>query len=482
MPFSSPSQSPPYSPHQSPPASPPPDPDREANQGLLSLLSLPDQSTPDELPSPPSTSEITAANPPAYRPTSGPPPSPVPHSLLQPAVYRYLISRNLSPDDLPTAAPLLAVAKLPSQLSLKRRVRAFAQFALARGLLPADCPTRGDFRYKRCWVRVLYAVVWAAKLVDQDGWDCVREGFDVSLEGGWEAYAKEEAWKGDGFVREMVHAHHGGFCVAIFGTQGAGKSACVNRVLGGRRGIPEAHALAYWGREGETERRHRKIVAVSWPNVPVVLNMPMGAVEVERCCVKVRGGVVRFMELPSMERDLEYVDDLGLEMEAQLGGFESVVEEVQLDLVHYLWVVERMDDICEERFRAVLQKMVRIYGKRALKRMMVLLTHGQAFPPAEMSYSVWVFDRLRLVKEILRKVGASDVPVVVMENSDNCEEQDGRLVLPDGTDFMEKLMEEFSRVAAKTRGAQALKPIPTRKWWEDCVALVAAAFLIMRIL
>lgn len=331
-------------------------------------------------------------------------------------------------------------------------------------------------------MRVLYAVVWAAKFVDRDGWERVREGFDVSVERGWEAYAREEAWEGDGIVREMVRIHGGGFSVGILGTQGSGKSACVNRVLGGRRGIPEAHALAYWGEEGETERQYRKVVAKSWPNVPMVLNMPTGGVEVERCYVKVKGGVLGFVELPSMGKDPQYVDGLGLQMEMQLGGFESVLEEVQMDWVQYLWVVERMDDVLEERLRTVLKKMLRIYGKGALERVMVLLTHGQALPPKGMSYDVWVFDRIRVVKEILRGVGARDVPVVVVENSGNCKRQNGRSILPDGTDFMVSFLEEFAKMAAKARGADALIPISTKKSWEDYVLLIGVAFLIMRLL
>lgn len=317
--------------------------------------------------------------------------------------------------------------------------------------------------------------------MDRDGWERVREGFDVPVERGWEACAKEEAWEGDGFVREMVRVHGRGFCVGLLGTQGGGKSACVNRVLGGRRGIPEAHALAYWGREGETEKQHRKVVAKTWPNVPLLLNMPTGGTEVERCYVKVRGGVVGFLELPSMQRDLQYIDGLGLGIEGRLGEFESVLEEVQMDCVQYLWVVERLDDVCEEKLRAVLRKMLRIYGKKALERVMVLLTHGQALPPGEMSYDVWLFDRIRIVKEILRGVGARDVPIVVVENSEKCKKQGGRPVLLDGTDFMARFLEEFAKLAAKTRGASALIPIPTKKWWEGYIVLIGAAFFIMRL-
>eukprot|EP00177_Eucheuma_denticulatum_P001446 GFKZ01002605.1.p1 GENE.GFKZ01002605.1~~GFKZ01002605.1.p1 ORF type:complete len:484 (+),score=63.08 GFKZ01002605.1:40-1491(+) len=470
----------------SPPPSPPPspDPDRDAHFNLLALLAAPEQSTLETIPppAPPSHLEdqVTPYRPLIHRPITGAPPSPVPIPTLQDAVHRYLTARDLNPDRLHTAVPLLNVAGIRPPLTLKRRVLAFERFAKSIDLPFEDCPLEGDFRWKRCWVRVLYAVAFVAKHVDTDLWEQCSRGFAVSGEG-WAHYAMDEAWEGDAVIRDMVRIHGRGFGIVMAGSQGGGKSATIGRVLG-RRGLPESHALAYVGKQGNDEKMYRHIRAISWPVVPLEWNVPVASRDVDRVYVKVGGHVVTFVELPSMEKDLAHVDGAAVQMKTELGKFERVVAEVQGDVVEYVILCERLDEVEVNRLRSVVARVVRLYGRAVVDRMMVVLTHGQATPPDRLSYQVWVFDRVRVVKEVLRKWGRADVGVVVVENSANCRADGGAVVLPDGTAFMDLFLDEFSRMVDRGKGVPLISPIPCKRWWEDYVVLFGIGMLIMRLL
>lgn len=395
-------------------------------------------------------------------------------------MHRFLIARDLDPDRLHTAVPLLHVAGIRPQATLKRRVLAFERFAKGIGLPMEDCPREGDFRWRRCWVRVLYAVAFVARHEDTNFWEQCSRGFTMS-DDGWAHYAMDEAWEGDSVVRDMVRTQGRGLGIVMVGSQGGGKSATVGRLLG-RRGLPESHALAYVGKQGDDERMYRHIRALSWPVVPFEWNVPVASREVDRVYVKVGGHVVSFVELPSMEKDLEHVDGAAVEMKAELGKFERVVAEVQGDVVDYVILCERLDEVEVNRLRRVVARTVRLYGSAVVDRMMVVLTHGQADPPDGMPYQVWVFDRIRVVKEVLRKWGPAEVGVVVVENSANCRIDEGALVLPDGTAFMNSFLDEFSRLVDRGKRVPLISPIPCKRWWEDYVALFGIAMLIMRLL
>lgn len=372
----------------------------------------------------------------------------------------------------------------------------FASAAALLDVKPEDVPKEEDLIHNRAWVRVLYALAKVAAMVDPDGWTAAAEqaGLQMPTDGGWWRCVVDERWEGDELVRRMAEAHERETCtVVVAGPQGGGKSATVRRLLG-RVGPCESHALACVREsvemgevDREDDRKLRHLRARCFPIVPVEVNVPYGCAEVERSHVKVDGKMVSFVELPSMETSLEYEDRMGAEIIAQFGQFSDVIEEVQGDLVHYVLLVERLDELDENRLRRMVGRLQRLYGNRVLEKAVVVLTHGQELPPSGLSYEVWAFDRVRLVRDVLEKISGErrqvQVPVVMFENSDNCktDEGSGRPVLPDGTDFLQRFSEEFQVVAKRNEASPPLMPIPTKRWWEDYAIIGGVAFLVMRL-
>lgn len=472
---------------------------------LLSLLGRPGSSESSistyTLSSPSSSEdEITPASLPpiAIRrsfPADAPPLGPVALPALHPAVHLWLASHDIPADEIPTAGALCAAVGQPAPRTLRRRLRVFADTAAMLDLKPDDLPKQEDLTHARAWPRVLYALAKVAAMMDPDGWTAAAEQADLQmpLDGGWRNCVVDETWDGDRLVRGMAEAHGQEKCtVVVAGPQGGGKSATVARLLG-RVGPRESHALACV-RDGlemgevdrEDRRKLRHLRSRCFPIVPIEVNVPYGSADVERTHVKLDGKTVSFVELPSMERSLEYEDGMGAEVIAHYGQFENVVEEVQGELADYVLLVERLDDLDEKRLRRMVERLQRLYGRRVLEKTVVVLTHGQELPPSDLLYEVWVFDRVRAVKEVLEKVSGErrpmQVPVVVFENSGNCtKDGSGRPVLPNGTDFLQRFLEEFLAVAKRNEASPPLMPIPTKRWWEDYVILGGVAFLVMHL-
>lgn len=467
------------------------------NAHLLSLLGRPALSTTTT--NPPDQNEITPATPHiAIRPSPHPHAAPlglVPDPALESAVNLWLSSHQIPLDELQTAAALCAAVGHPTPRFLRRRLRIFRTTAKYLDVQPDNLPKEEDVRLRRAWPRVLYAVARVAQVLDPDGWGAAvsssQPQLQLPLPINWRACALDERWQGDWLVREMAVAHARDRCtIVVAGTQGAGKTATVARLLG-RVASPEHHALSCIPDESEMEPREREDAAklrhirvVTFPIVPVELNAPFGGAAVDRTHVKVDGRMVTFVELPSMEETLDYEDETAMRIFSQFGKFEKVVEDVQGEFVDYVFLVDRLDDLHERRLRKMVTRVKRIYGKRVLEKMLIVLTHGQELPPAGLSYEVWVFDRMRVVSDVLQKVQGEGkpihVPVVVFENSTNCrrDETSQHPLLADGTDFLRQFLQEFRGVVKRNVSSPSLHPIPTRRWWEKyvimgCVALFA---------
>lgn len=419
---------------------------------------------------------------------------PVPNPALSVAIGSWLSSKSLSPSALADGEALTVAAGLKPARTLRRRLQAFTHRAPFLGLPAEDVPNESDLRLSRCWPRVLNAVAIAAAKTDPLAWESACAGHSSPLPtSSWVDSTLDEAWDGDDLCRCVLQAHNDRECtVLVAGSQGAGKSATINQLLC-RHALPHSHALTFWPTtpsthlEAEQLRKYRHIGAVLWPYCPLEMDMPYPSFEVSRTYVKLGGKLLAFVELPSMETQLEFADEVGIRHERCLGDFEDIVADLQHDRPNYVLLVERMDDISEKRLGRIIRRLHRLYGRNVLQRTIVILTHGQALPPEEMSYDVWKFDCLRVVREVLRRAaggrGTRDIPIVVFENSEKCRKNlsNGQSMLPDGTQFLPQFLEAFRSLATMVSASAALTPIPSKRWWENYVLACGVAFLVNKL-
>ncbi|CDF36346.1 unnamed protein product [Chondrus crispus] len=423
---------------------------------------------------------------------------PVPLPGLESAVNLWLTSHDIPPDEIPTGAALCAAVGKPCRRYFRRKLAVFRQAAQGLHIDSDDIPAENDLRLRRSWPRVLHVLARVAAALDPEGWQAAvatsQPPLQMPEKVGWRECVLNESWAGDWLLRRMAEAHGEETCtIAVAGTQGGGKSATVSRLLG-RVGRVESHAFSCAPAEEEmdpgekeTARKLRHLRALTFPDVPIEVDTPTGESNVDRSHVKVDGKTVTFLELPSMEEILDYTDESAIKYSVQYGNFDEVVESVQGEFVDYVLLVDRMDDLEEEKMKRIARRLRRIYGRHVLEKTIVVLTHGQELPPGDLSFDVWMYDRIRVVRELLQKAHGKrrplHIPIVVFENSHHCriDETSGRPVLADNTDFLERFLSEFRQLVHKNAETPPLAPIPPRRWWENYVILICFGVLASRL-
>lgn len=351
-----------------------------------------------------------------------------------------------------------------------------------------------DLLYRRNTPRVLRTVAAIARLIDTDAFAAMAAeipGARIQWTG---ADEPDEMWDGDWFIRQLVLSFKrlswtGNMTIVVAGSQGSGKSATVDTIMG-RRFMPSSHALGFIPADEEFNERGRRVLqqyryasALHWPNQLFERGCPVPSEKVCKMYVKIAGVSVQVMELPSMERRVKTILPGGSVSSFQTGTFESVQKDVQRDQVHFLMLVERLDEMPMDRFKHVCRKVHNLYGEKVWSRVVVVLTHGACLPPDRMSFEELVAKRSHEVICCIREVSGDRnmaVPTVVVENSHSCAKnpQTDRSILPNGADFLIRLLNTMEFILAKHQGADAMRPTAPRRWWEDC-ALVLVAFIIL---
>lgn len=355
----------------------------------------------------------------------------------------------------------------------------------------------GDLLYRRNVPRVLRTVAEIARVVDAEGFEEVAAEIGGARARWSAAEEVDEVWVGDWLLRQLVLSFRrlswsGGLGIVVAGTQGSGKSATIDSLFG-RKFMPSSHNMGFIpadeefdGEEREVIMDYRRASALNWPGQLFERDIPLPSTAVCKMYTKVAGVEVKVVKIPSMESRLMAISQSGVATTFVTGIYHEVQNDVQRDAVHVLLLVERLDALPLERFRGVCKKVHRLYGDKVWTRAVVVLTHGACLPPDGLSFEELVARRSHEVVCCIRDVAGDKsvaVPTVVVENSSSCprDEDTGLPVLPNGAEFHVRLLNTMEFILAKHQGADALRPIAPRRWWEDYAIVGLGIFLLSRL-
>jgi AIG1 family len=280
--------------------------------------------------------------------------------------------------------------------------------------------------------------------------------------------------------------------LVVSGTQGGGKSATIDMLMG-RQFMEPSHAIRYMPEDTffEEDEQHiiqdfRRAAVRHWPHHMFERGTPTSSVETCKMYVKIAGVSVQVVELPSMEMHVEREEINGLVMRSETGRFEDVVRNVLDDTIDLVLLVERLDDFPQQRVAKMCRKLQRLYGDTVWSRTVAVLTHGRSLPPAGTHYDDLVAERVDQIQALVQRASgdsAAAVPVVVVENSASCprDSSTGRPTLPNDTDFQLRLVEALERVLAAHHRVDSLKAVGMRKWWLRYAGAVIVCWLISRL-
>lgn len=406
--------------------------------------------------------------------------SPIPHPSLTNSISHFL---SLLPDSftissLYTAVPFLSLASLPDLEKLQLRVESFKAYALKNLSLEPSCiPTIPDFLYHRNPPRLLFCFAVLASYTHPILWSQTSPPPLTS----WSSLTLTHPYSPSALLPRLAALVPSDLRLAVVGTQGSGKSAWIAATAGIEL-IGQSHPLSFYEEDDEDEKLWTDIRGATWPWMPMVFREALGAQHVDEGWIKTENGVVGFIELPSMQNRVEYGDEMGLRMSMNWGEWDSTVKEMEGRDADFVMVVERMDDIRENELLELLKKVKKLWGKDVMGRVMIILTHGQERTPKGVRYEKWKWQHEFEVKLIAKRAGLGDVPVVVVENSDQCRTENGVKVLPDGTPFEEDLVTSFQGLVRGTDLGKPLQVVNTKPWWENAATIFGAALLLVRLL
>lgn len=463
----------------------------EENLKLLAAILRPEQTIPDYVQSNGEPENVSSAAPFDRDPAPHKILGPVPKTASRRAISAWLTSRSTSFEDIKSGKALCVAAGLDPPKGLRRALKLFGFIAEQAGVAPGDIPTVEEIKLGRNEPKLLSAIAAMARMIDAEGWASVLESVGIDDVGHWHDETVNERWNGDSIARQIVSIFGKNCTILVCGTQGSGKSATVGTILR-RASIPQSHALTFNTPERDlTEfdkidiEMLRHMSHLNWPKFPITRNMPNGSQGVDQVHLKLDGSMLSFVEVPSFQRSADNYDELGGTLTQEHGRFERVVRQLQSDSPNIVLLVERLDDLDEQKLLEAAREVRRLYGDGVMKRLMVILTHGHSFPPGNMTYEVWVFDQFRKVRQTLKRVckGLKEcpAPIVIVENSSNCPQRNGVAILPDGTDFMDLFVRELRSIRRRFLEVDGLRPIPPKRWWEGYILLIGAALLITRI-
>lgn len=437
---------------------------------------------PDISYSTPETYTLTTDAPPiARRPSTNVLLGPVAPLSLQAAVSTWLESRSCTLSDLPKGIALLYALNIPPpHPPFRRRLRLITRTARALGIPSSLIPLASDLRLGRNWPKLICAVAAIASLMDPTAWHTIHPGPSPH---DWRDATVSEAWQGDATARSIAAIFQRHCCLLICGSQGSGKSATLSTLFG-RPIMPASHALAVRTPHHAEARKLRHLRAVCPEGYPVQRNIPTGSEHVDIAHVKVDDVVITIVELPAMETSAEGLE-YGCVIQSTTGDFMQVVRGVQTVMPDVVLLTERIDDFDERRFRASVRRVVRIFGRNALQRAVVVLSHGGDKPPCGMRYEVWMFDQKRRVRNVLREMVGTQgrIPgVVVFENSKACERAPGgERVLADGSDFVSMFLDEVGVIAHSPQADVNVKARGEKRWWNRPLLFLAVTTVLANI-
>lgn len=394
---------------------------------------------------------------------------------LEQAVDAWLQTRDMTLADISTGVALSRMLQLDPPKRLRHRLRDFKTFAYLMELPDAELPTQADIRLERNRPRVLRSIALVAQFLDRAGWAAVAP--TLSLRPSWRDMAVDEQWAGDETARRLACLVAPCGSLIIAGRQGSGKSATLATLLG-RMAVPASHALSVSPASGEGLYYHRMVrdlAMLTWPYAGIHVNIPAGSSDLDYVHVRLDGHVLTMLELPAM---VDAVDSMGNSAQvshASNGKFDKIVADLQTERAAVVVLTECLDDFDSAVFRKMAQKLLRLFGPNVIPKLLVVLTHGQALPPCDVSYDVWTFDQTRQVRDALRAVfghqmhdDVARISIVLVENSSHCARHptSGRCVLPNGVDFLQQFVDSVARIVVRTDTPANVKPVPMCRWWE----------------
>lgn len=376
---------------------------------------------------------------------------------------------------------------------LERRYSCFARAARAQNIpLGEDFFELDDLVFRRNVPRVLRAVAAIARATDPDNFHEIALEIPGARVNWTAADEPDEEWGEDdmelvnGLVERYQCALGNQEClrVLVTGSQGGGKSATVNRIMG-RALVPETHALsivledeAFLEHECAHLKMNRRFMAENWPCQAYETGISLASDKVCKTHTKVRGTVIDVTEIPSMEQPIESVSESGIMISGCLGTYEEILDALQGETIDFVLLVERLDDFESSSFRGSYRTLHKIYGERVWTRTLVVLTHGESLPPDGISYDMWVGNRTHEVQKAVQRVSGNEkaeVTVVITENSSHCAKNDqGVCVLPNGSELVQAFLSAFDTLldtSAAATGSSPLRAVPVRRWWENYVLL-----------
>lgn len=362
---------------------------------------------------------------------------------------------------------------------------------------PADVFERQDLVYARNIPRVLRTIAAIAQATDPEGFGAVAADLPRARIQWTRADEPDECWDGDALVRRLVRSFQrlswsGRLGVLVAGTQGSGKSATVDTIFG-RKFMPATHVFNYMPADSdfeEPERRriqdHRQASHAIWPHRVFERGVPVPLDHVCKMYAKVSGVSIRVTELPSMENHIEATEPNGLVLFTKTGSYDEVLAEVQDSLEDIVLLVERLDDFHRSRFQKLCRKLHRMYGEQVWARTVLVLTHGWSVPPDGLSFDEFVAQRSHAMQCCVRDISgdsSASIPTIVVENSQNCEQdsESGHPVLPNGTNFKERLLNAMEFTLAKHQGSEPIRACGVRRWWENYALGALVFFLVTRL-
>lgn len=437
----------------------------------------------------------------------GPVPVPAQEELCRSWIERRL-GRELEGDSLANAAITGNVLKalMGSQVSetyadptaawysAKVNVLRFLRIARLKRFKRDDLFDPSDLLFCRNIPRVLRTVGALARKIDPEGFSAVAAELPGVRQHWTQADELNEVWQGDWFIKEIVQTYksiswRGSFGIVVAGSQGAGKSATVDLIMG-RPFMPASHAMSIMLDDNDFDEDEQKIIqeyrnfrAKTWPRQFVERGTPLPADEVCKMYVKVSGVSIQVIELPSMEELFVGFDTYGRAFSRNTGSLSDVLLEIRSDKSDIVLLVEQLNEFPPKRFERSCRKLQRIYGNKVWERTIVILTHGHSLPPDSTTYDEIVECRRNTVLNAVREVSGNPhvlLPIVVVENSTNCpcHPISGQPVLPNGEEFKMSLLSSLQATISKLQGADPMKPSGLKRWWED-YAIMGVVFLLL---
>lgn len=412
--------------------------------------------------------------------------------LADALVSGYLLCRLL--DIEPPARP--PRVNMPLRIA-ERNIGQFLARAARRRLDKGSLFDIQDLLFRRNIPRVLRSVAALARLTDPEGFGAVAAELPGARMQWTQADEPDELWEGDELIRRLVGSFQqlswrAKLSIAVAGTQGSGKSATIDTILG-RPFMPGTHALAYMPADGEFCQEEidriqlvRRATAEAWPRHIVERGTPLASEDVCKMYVKIAGVAVQVVELPSMESHVVGIEENDAVLEATAGQNEAVARDLQGEEMDVVLVVERLDDFDDGRFMRQCRRLLRLYGENLWSRVQVVLTHGSTFPPDGLSFDEFVAQCSHSAQCCVRDVSGDrtiSVPVVIIENSSSCptDRSTGCPVLPNGVDFRSRVINSLELLLARHQGMEPLPPTGMKRWWEDYAVVMVVFLLLTRI-